>query len=93
MYAFNLNIPVWLEMLPYIWQFGPRRRVEQYNNLVVWYGIAIHMTMYMHTTEILADFNLWVERHTAKSSNLIPRQIFLTLHTVMVALAFSYYLL
>ena len=42
-------------------------------NLAVWYGIAIHTCTWKKK---LADFNLVVERHTAKPPNLIPRQIF-----------------
>ena len=37
----------------------------------VWYRHT-----YMHAEKKLADFNLAVERHTAKPSNLIPCQIF-----------------
>ena len=42
-------------------------------NLAVWYSIAICTCI--HAEEKLVDFNLAVERHTAKPPNLIPRQI------------------
>ena len=39
-------------------------------------NLVIYGTIYMYAVEISEDFNLAVERHTAKSPNLIPRQIF-----------------
>ena len=39
-------------------------------------GMVRYCHTYMHAEKSLADFNLAVERHTAKLPNLIPRQIF-----------------
>ena len=44
----------------------------------------------MHVVEILADFNLAVNGHTAKLLNLIPRQIFqLYRRTEIVSLVYT----
>ena len=53
---------------------GYRDSIGKFKFGSVVYGIAI--IMYMHAVEILADFNLAVERHTTKSPNLIPCQFF-----------------
>ena len=54
---------------------GPKRRFSHYSGLKFG-GMVRYRRTYIHAEKILADFNLAVQRHTAKPPNLIPRQIF-----------------